>query len=411
MSRQKLKCIDCGSFFPIDKARYFCDCSGLLEVEQDINYLRSLGTKLFDERLSSFEAHDQSGVWRFREAILDISLKDIKTHKEGRTSLYTSRRLSRFCSHENLKIKHEGQNPSGSFKDRGMTVAVSQAAKLKMKRLACASTGNTSSSLAAYAALSELESFVFLPDGKIASGKLSQALGYGATCVAVDGDFDEAMGFVKRLAKEELIYMVNSLNPFRLEGQKSIVWDLLQEHKWQSPDWIIVPGGNLGNTSAFGKAIREAYEAGWISKKPRIACIQAQGANPFYSAYKSSFKSFKPVKAETIATAIRIGNPVNYSKAIKVMEYTNGVVAEVSEEQILAAKLEVDSSGIGCEPASACSVAGLKKLKKEGVIKEADSVVCILTGNILKDPEIVMDHNSGSFKKINSDYELIKNLL
>ena len=205
--------------------------------------------------------------------------------------------------------------------------------------------------------------------------------------------------------------MVNSLNPFRLEGQKSIIWDILQELKWNAPDWIIVPGGNLGNTSAFGKAIKEAYEAGWIKKKPRIACIQASGANPFYSAYKNSFKSFKAVKAETVATAIRIGNPVNYLKAIKVMEYTNGVVSEVSEEEILEAKIEVDSSGIGCEPASACSVAGLKKLKKEGVIKNEESVVCILTGNILKDPEVVMEHHSGSFKKINSDYESIKNLL
>ena len=227
----------------------------------------------------------------------------------------------------------------------------------------------------------------------------------------MNGDFDEAMSYVKELAKEQLIYMVNSLNPFRLEGQKSIIWDILQELRWKSPDWIIVPGGNLGNTSAFGKAINEAYRAGWIHKKPRLACIQAAGANPFYSAFREDFKSFNPVKAETIATAIRIGNPVNYTKAIKVIKETDGLVSQVEEQEILDAKAQIDSAGIGCEPASACSVAGLKKLKAEGTIKSEEVVVCILTGNILKDPEIVMHHNSGSFTKVESDYNSIKNLL
>ena len=411
MSKQSLVCIECGSHYPVNKIRYFCDCSGLLEVRQKDEILKNIDTKIFDDRLSSFKPYDQSGVWRFREAILDIPVDEIKTHKEGRTSLYESKKINAFCTHDNLLIKHEGQNPSGSFKDRGMTVAVSQAVRLNVKRLACASTGNTSSSLAAYAALAGLESFVFLPDGKISSGKLAQALGYGAKCLAVNGDFDEAMSYVKELAKEQLIYMVNSLNPFRLEGQKSIIWDILQELRWKSPDWIIVPGGNLGNTSAFGKAINEAYRAGWIHKKPRLACIQAAGANPFYAAFREDFKSFNPVKAETIATAIRIGNPVNYTKAIKVIKETGGLVSQVEEQEILDAKAQIDSAGIGCEPASACSVAGLKKLKAEGTIKSEEVVVCILTGNILKDPEIVMHHNSGSFTKVESDYNSIKNLL
>ena len=251
----------------------------------------------------------------------------------------------------------------------------------------------------------------FLPEGKIASGKLAQALGYGAHCISIDGDFDEAMDIVKKLANENLIYMVNSLNPFRLEGQKTIIWQTLQELSWKAPDWIIVPGGNLGNTSAFGKAIKEAYEAGWIDKKPRIACVQASGANPFFESLKEDFKELKPIKAETIATAIRIGNPVNFVKAREVIKFTNGLVEQVSEEEIVNAKVVVDSSGIGCEPASACSIAGLKKLKSEGTIKDSETVVCILTGNILKDPEVVMKHNSGSIEKTNCDYGAIKNLL
>jgi len=368
----KLRCIACGTIYPADKIRYTCDCGNLLSVERDTF---PTSTKLFDDRRASRRSIDQSGVWRFREAVLDIDDAEIVTHPEGSTRLY---------ERDGILFKHEGENPTGSFKDRGMTVAVTQAVRLGATAIACASTGNTSASLAAYAAQAGLRALVFIPAGKVAAGKLAQTLAYGATCLAVRGDFDAAMSLVRQACDRLGIYLVNSINPFRIEGQKTIVWELLQDLEWNAPDWIVVPAGNLGNTSAFGKALAEAHAAGWITKMPRIASIQASGANPFFRSYREKFAQRHRVTAETIASAIRIGDPVSYEKAVAAIRDTNGVVAEVSDEELMAAKRDIDRMGIGCEPASATTLAGVRKLKLTG------QIVCVLTGHVLKDPDAIL---------------------
>jgi threonine synthase len=333
---------------------------------------------------------DQSGVWKYREAVLTLPAASVVTHPEGRTRLYSRPALSAYAGVERLVLKHEGENPTGSFKDRGMTVAVSQAKHLGLAAVACASTGNTSAALAAYAAQAGLKALVFIPAGKIATGKLAQSLGYGARCLAVKGDFDQAMRLVQEAAAALGMYLVNSLNPFRLEGQKSIIFELLEQRGFRPPDWLVVPAGNLGNTSAFGKALREAKAAGWIDRLPRLVSVQAAGANPFYLSYQGGFKAAHKVKAETVATAIRIGDPVNYPKAKGEIGATQGLVCQVSDAEIMAAKAAIDRCGIGCEPASAATLAGIRQLVKAGTIKATDDVAGILTGHMLKDPDAVL---------------------
>ncbi len=365
-------CIQCSEKFSLDQIVYRCGCGGLIEVKHPLP--------------NPLPEGEGSGVWRFKDAILPIPDNEIVTHPEGNTRLYEREVLSHWAGIQNLLLKHEGENPTGSFKDRGMTVAVTQANRLGQKTLACASTGNTSASLASYGAQAGLKTIVFLPAGKVAAGKLAQALAYGAELSQVEGDFDTAMDKVQAASREQGLYLVNSINPFRLEGQKTIMWELFSQLNWNPPDWIVVPGGNLGNTSAFGKAVREAFEWGWIKKRPRIAVIQAEGANPFYTSFKNSFRDLVPVKAQTRASAINIGHPVNYPKAVRAVEELNGVVEEVSDAQIIEAKGQIDRCGIGCEPASAATLAGARKLVSAGIIKPAEQVVLILTGNLLKDP-------------------------
>ena len=369
---QWLQCIACGKKYGELEIRYTCDCGGLLSVERTTINDRNT----FDDRLTSRAPIDRSGVWRFREWVLNVD-KAI-THPEGATRLY---------ERNGLLFKHEGENPTGSFKDRGMTVAVTQAVRVNATAVACASTGNTSASLAAYAAQAGLRALVFIPAGKVASGKLAQTLAYGATALSIRGDFDAAMRLVREACDKLGIYLVNSINPFRIEGQKTIIWELLQDLRWEAPDWIVVPAGNLGNTSAFGKALREAHANGWIDRMPRLASIQAEGANPFYRSWRESFATRHRMSAETIATAIRIGDPVSHDRAVAAIRETNGVVEQVSDTEIMAAKREIDRLGIGCEPASAATLAGVKKLKAAGVMQDRERIVCVLTGNILKDPE------------------------
>jgi threonine synthase len=372
-----LQCIGCGRRFDASEVRYTCDCGELLSVERDAMPER----ETFDARLSSRRTIDRSGVWRFREAVLDVDENEIVTHPEGGTRLYDRGRIL---------FKHEGENPTGSFKDRGMTVAMTQAKRLGARAVACASTGNTSASLAAYAAQAGLKAVVFIPAGKVSTGKLAQTLAYGATVLAVRGDFDAAMQLVREASDRLGIYLVNSINPFRIEGQKTIVWELLQDLEWNAPDWIVVPAGNLGNTSAFGKALREAFDAGWISTMPRLASIQASGANPFYRSYRDRFTERHRISAETIASAIRIGDPVSHTKAVAAIQQTNGIVEEVTDEELMLAKREIDEMGIGCEPASATTLAGVKKLRAAGVMKDGDRIVCVLTGNLLKDTDAIL---------------------
>jgi threonine synthase len=349
----------------------------------------------FDVRLSSWQPLDRSGVWRYRELLPPLPAAAIVTRPEGNTALYQHPQLTDWTGCEELFLKHEGENPTGSFKDRGMTVAISHARTIGAQAVACASTGNTAASVAAYAALAGLPSVVFLPAGKIAAGKLGQAIAYGARIVQVEGDFDAAMRLVEEAGRELGLYLLNSVNPFRLEGQKTIVFELLHQLGWSVPDWIVLPGGNLGNTAAFGAALAQLRDVGWLERLPRLAVIQAAGAAPFYAAYRSGFREFRPVAAETIATAIRIGNPVSYERARRAIELTDGLVDTVSDEEILEAKARVDRTGIGCEPASAASVAGVRKLVARGVIRPGDRVVAILTGHVLKDPDAVLAYHLG----------------
>src|SRR5512136_344879 len=390
----ELVCIDCGATYPSDEVRYTCQCGGLLDVRRDLEVLRErVSCEIFDSRLGGRSLADSSGVWRFRELILPVPEEAIVSRPEGNTPQYRSLKLSKWAGLDDLALKHEGENPTGSFKDRGMTVGVTQARQLGARAVACASTGNTSASLASYGALADLPVVIFVPEGKIAFGKLSQALAYGAKTLQVKGDFDDAMRLVQDVCRELDIYLLNSINPFRVEGQKAIILEMLQQRDWQPPDWIVLPAGNLGNTSAFGKALYEAHQLGLISRVPRLAAVQAQGANPFYQSFAGGFKNRERVHAETITTAIKIGDPVSFRRAVRAIGWTNGVVTQVSDAEIMDAKAQVDAAGIGCEPASASSVAGIKKLVDQGTIKPDESAVAILTGHLLKDPGATVDYH------------------
>lgn len=372
IQREWLQCIGCATRYDTTEIRYTCECGNLLSVERE----GTIDRDAFDDRRTSRAPIDMSGVWRFREGVM--ATDRVITHPEGGTRLY---------ERNGLYFKHEGENPTGSFKDRGMTVAITHAVSVGARAVACASTGNTSASLAAYAAQAGLPAIVFVPAGRVSSGKLAQTLAYGARCLQVRGDFDAAMRLVLEASTRLGIYLVNSINPFRIEGQKTIIWEILQDLRWEPPDWIVVPAGNLGNTSAFGKAIREAHAAGWISRMPRLASIQASGANPFARGFREGFATRHRLSAETVATAIRIGDPVSWDRAVQAIRDTNGVVEDVTDAEIIASKREIDGMGIGCEPASAATLAGLKKLRAKGIVAHEERVVCVLTGNILKDSE------------------------
>jgi len=400
-----LKCIACGKTYEITDLRYRCDCGELLEVEHDLETLKETFTKeLLDSRLGALKLPYSSGVWRYKELILDIDDKFICSRPEGNTNQYKSEKIAEYTGLSDFSLKHEGENPTGSFKDRGMTGGISAAKMLGAKTVACASTGNTSASMAAYAAMNGMNGVVFIPEGKIAFGKLAQAIAYGSKVIQIEGDFDDAMALVQEASLELGMYLLNSVNPFRIEGQKAISIEAIQQRGWDVPDWFVLPGGNLGNSSAMGKAMMELKELGIIDKVPRIAVIQAHGANPFYKYFNNDYQDFASVKADTLATAIKIGNPVSYKKLEKVMKWCNGIVDEVSEQEIVDAKAIVDASGIGAEPASCATVAGAKKLCEKGIIKADDSVVGILTGNLLKDPDVVVNYHKGALPGLESKY-------
>ncbi|MBI5669717.1 MAG: threonine synthase [Chloroflexi bacterium] len=400
-----LQCMDCGQQYPVDRIIYVCEtCGGLLDVCHDFDAAR-ISRELFDQRLGSLQTPYRSGVWRYKELVYPAVPDDqIVSRPEGNTNLYHSPTLAKWAGVKTLYLKHEGENPTGSFKDRGMTGGLTQARVLGVQRVACASTGNTSASLAAYAAFAGIEGIVFFQNRQIALGKLAQAVAYGATCIQVNADFDRNMTLVREVADTLGIYVLNSVNPFRLEGQKTIIIETLQQLRWQVPDWIVVPGGNLGNSSAFGKALHELHELGLIDRLPRLAIVQAEGANPLYRSYEHGLNGLEPVHAETIATAIKIGNPVNYAKAVRALRWTDGVVEQVSDQEIMDAKALIDRQGIGCEPASACSLAGTAKLVSKGIIRQGETVVGILTGHILKDPEATIQYHSGTLADIESAY-------
>jgi threonine synthase len=299
---------------------------------------------------------------------------------------------------EQLWFKHQGFNPTGSFKDNGVTCGTAQAVHLGMRRVACVSTGNTSASMAAYAAAAGIEALIFLPHGNISFGKLAQALEYGAKTLEVEANFDQILALVRVLAEKLGIYLLNSVNPFRIEGQKSIVFEMLDQRDWNPPDWIVLPGGNLGNTSAFGKALREAREIGLIDRMPRLAVIQAEGAAPFYDFFQRGGEFHAVQKPETLATAIRIGDPISWPKALYEVRSSCGTVEKVTEQEIADAKAQIGRCGIGCEPASAATLAGIRKLTARGVIDRGADVVAVLTGHLLKDPDYIYRYHTGKLE-------------
>jgi threonine synthase len=378
----------------LDSAAVCPRCGGLLELEHSMTDDAATLRARFAARRSAMTGPDHSGVWRYRELVLPtIQTHEIVSHPEGNTPLLARPRVADWTGVERLLLKHEGHNPTGSFKDRGMTVAMTQARRTSARAVACASTGNTSASLAAYAALAGLPALVFVPAGKVALGKIAQTMAYGARTLLVRGNFDDCLRLAREASAELGIHLLNSVNPFRLEGQKTIVLELLEQLDWDAPDWIALPAGNLGNTAAFGKALREAHALGLIARMPRIAAVQASGAAPFAASFRGGFAERLHVDPETIATAIRIGAPASWDRAVRTIRETNGVVTSVSDAEILEAKAMIDAAGVGCEPASAASVAGVKQLRAHGTIARDAHVVAVLTGHVLKDPGAVVAYH------------------
>lgn len=404
-----LLCFGCGARIAGPEARpdFRCaHCGDLFEVEyagwgqrQGHDRPNPGALKwLWRERRSSSEGLDQSGVWRFRELlpILDNFGNAVSLH-EGNTPLYKLRNTAKALGIDQLFAKHQGMNPTGSFKDTGMTAALSVARERGFEWVACASTGNTSAAMAAYAARAGLRSLVLIPEGKIAWGKLSQAMDYGAVTCQIKSDFDGCVRILAQIVNQAPIYLLNSVNPYRLEGQKTPAFEIAEAFDWAVPDHIIVPGGNLANSSALGKGFRELRELGLVARMPRISVIQAEGANPLVRAFtESDGETMHPVEAQTRATAIRIGNPASWRKAAKVIRDTGGWCLDVSEAEIAIAKAEIGAEGLGCEPASAVTLAGLKKLCLQGKVSPNDSVVLLLTGHTLKDADYTINFHRGS---------------
>jgi threonine synthase len=404
------RCIEpaCAEAYGLNERLYVCRrCGGLLDVEMpreglpDAKELRALWTA----RRTSLDPRDRSGVWRFRELLPFADDAPIVSLAEGNTPLYDAVRVADYCSLTKLRLKHQGCNPTGSFKDTGMTTAVTQAVILGARTVVCASTGNTSASLAAYAAQARLACAILVPQGQVSSAKLAQSLDYGAKVLEIEGNFDTAMRAVRELSEDESIYLVNSINPFRIEGQKTVAAELLEQLEWQVPDHVVVPGGNLGNSSAFGKGFWELRELGLIDRLPRLSVVQAEGAAPFAHLFERHEGTamagevsgdFAPVEhPETLASAIKIGAPVSWQKAWRAVHWTNGRVLSVSESEIADAKAIIGRDGIGCEPASATTVAGIKKLVADGSIKDGETVIAVLTGHLLKDPDYVTKYHLG----------------
>jgi threonine synthase len=415
------RCIDprCRSTASVDDVAFTCaKCGGLLDVAYDWDRARPpSGLQEFEAKWSDrSNPLSFSGVWRFRELLPFAPADRIMTIGEGQTILQRADIVAPFVGMNSgcLFLQYEGMNPSGSFKDNGMTAAFTHARMVGARRAACASTGNTSASLAVFCSATGLmRAIIFIGSGKISYGKLAQALDHGALTVQIAGDFDDAMQRVQQVARRLGIYLVNSVNPFRLEGQKTIMYRILEALRWEVPDWIVVPGGNLGNVSAFGKAFLELMELGLIKRPPRLAVINAAGANTFsqlYERFGLRWQSGQPdrtlvdgyyrslemekLRAATIASAIEINHPVNLSKALRALDLCGGVVREATDQEILDAKAKVGAGGLGCEPASAASVAGARKLRREGIIAPSDRVVCVLTGHQLKDPTATVAYHS-----------------
>lgn len=364
-------------------------CGDLLElVVGDVPDPADL-KRIWLQRRASFASVDASGVWRFRE-FLPGNYAEVVSLGEGNTPLVRGQRTADWVGIRDLRFKHLGWNPTACFKDLGMTVGITEAKIVGAKAVGCASTGNTAASLAAYAARAGLKAKVYLPAGKISTNKLAQSLDFGAEVVQVDGNFDFALESLLRLSQDE-IYFLNSVNPFRIEGQKTAMFEVLEQLEWRVPDYLFVPGGNLGNSSAFGKAFDEMKAAGLIAEPPKIVIVQAEGANPLARMWHSGSSKLAPTShPETVATAIRIGNPRSWKKALRAVQHTGGFVMDVPDEEIGEAKAMIGRDGIGCEPASATTLAAIRKLTAQGKLDRDATIVAVLTGHALKDTEFII---------------------
>ena len=392
----ELRCTQCGAVPAVSAGIVACAvCGGLLAYELDASaridadgYRATLRA-----RRSSIEHVDRSGVWRFRELLPPVQLEKIVTLREGDVPLYEARGGGDYARASHVRYMHLGMNPTGSFKDFGMTVAISHARAGGASVAVCASTGNTSSAMAAYAARAGMRAAVLLPDGGISEAKLAQTLDYGAQAIAIAGDFDAALEMVRSLDPIRFA-LVNSVNPLRIEGQKTTAFVMLEASDFKVPDWVILPGGNLGNSSALGKGFREAKALGLTAKVPRLAVVQAEGASPLVRAFETG-EDLRPVKAQTTATAIKIGAPASWRKSLSEVRASNGTVIAVSDEEIGDARAVIGAEGIGCEPASAASLAGLRKLIAQGTVRAGDDVVLVLTGHMLKDTAYAAGYHAG----------------
>lgn len=392
-AQSNFRCVECGDLFEVEYAW----SEGAPKAETPV-YRPNPGAlrHLWQERKSSTLAVDQSGVWRFRDLLPIVEPQKVVTLYEGNTPLYEMPKAAAALGMNWLLAKHQGMNPTGSFKDTGMTAALSVAVSRGFSWVACASTGNTSAAMAAYAARAGLKSLVLIPEGKIAWGKLSQSMDYGATTVQLKTDFDGCVRVLGEVVKRAPVYLLNSVNPYRLEGQKTPAFELLEQLNWQVPQHVIVPGGNLANGAALGKGFAEMKHLGFIGRLPKISVIQAEGANPLWRfMQRGGSGTFEPVVAETRASAIRIGNPASWKKAVKMLAMTGGWVEQVNEREIALAKAEIGAEGIGCEPASAVTLAGLKRLVADGRVGKEETAVLLLTGHTLKDPQYTIEFHRG----------------
>lgn len=383
---------ECGAELELHDRVLACPrCGELLEVAIDKVALGAADLKRqWRERRLSFDPRDVSGVWRFRDFLPEYPEGSVVTLGEGNTPLVRGNRTAQWVGLRNLWFKHLGWNPTGSFKDLGMTVGMTEAKFAGVKAVACASTGNTSAALAAYAARAGLVGRVYLPAGQTSKNKQAQALDFGAELIEVDGSFDDALETLLGSLDSDL-YFLNSINPFRVEGQKTAMFELLEQLRWEVPDYVICPGGNLGNSSAFGKAFEELKKFGLIEKVPRLIVVQAAGANPFARMWLDGSRHLEAVQQpETLATAIRIGNPRSWKKALRAVEFSGGFVMDVTDDEIGEAKAMIGRDGIGCEPASATTLAGLRKLAAQGKLDANATVVAVLTGHALKDTDYII---------------------
>lgn len=401
MTHLRCTAAHCGSILALHTPAMSCPvCGELLEVVIDAPQADAATLKaLWSGRRRSFAPVDSSGVWRFREALPAYEEQHVVTLREGNVPLVRAHRAAEFAGLKNLHFKHLGWNPTGCFKDLGMTVGMTEAHYLGAKVVACASTGNTAASLAAYAARAGVTGRVYLPAGQVSMNKLAQALDFGAEIVEVQGSFDDALNMLLALPPEE-VYFLNSVNPFRIEGQKTCMFEVMEERGWRAPDYLVVPGGNLGNSASFGKAFDELLRWGLIERAPKLIVVQAAGANPFAQLWRDRATNgeavLRPTDPETRATAIRIGNPRSWRKALHAVESTGGLVMEVTDAEIGEAKAAIGRDGIGCEPASATTLAGLKKLREAGKVERDAEVVAMLTGHGLKDTAYILEqHGAG----------------